>query len=95
MSLSTEQLKELENLAYNLIEVPIMAVILECDELTLTDDLRNPCTEEYKAYYRGYGRQLLELRESIIRSAKNGSNPAQEQLMRIMQRFEAQKPKTV
>lgn len=95
MNLTTEQLSELENLAYKLIEIPLMAVILEVDELTLRDALRVPESSEYKAYYKGYGKQLLELRESIIRSAKNGSNPAQEQLMRIMQRFEADKPKMI
>lgn len=39
---------------------------------------------EDMAYYRGYIRQKMEVQRSIIKAAQNGSNPALEQLLRML-----------
>ena len=36
------------------------------------------------AFYRGHLRQTVELRESLIKSAVNGSNPAQQELIKFI-----------
>ncbi len=89
MNLKTELLKALEDFAYNLIPIHVMAIMLEVDELDLRTAIEQADTEEHKAYYKGYGRMLLETRQSIIRSAQNGSNPAQIALLGFIRQFEA------
>ena len=36
-----------------------------------------------KMAYRGHLRQMVEVREAIIKSAVNGSNPAQQELIKF------------
>lgn len=93
MNLTTEQLNELEDMAYKLIDLSVMAVVLEVAELDLDAAIRDKSSEEYKAYYKGFGRQLIEQRASLIRSASNGSNPAQEALAKITESFVNSMPK--
>lgn len=88
MNLSKEQLDALQDFAYNLIPVSVMAIMMEVDELDLRAAIDTVGTPERNAYYRGYGRMLLELRKSIIRSAQNGSNPAQTELLQFLREFE-------
>lgn len=92
MSLSKEQLEELENLAYKLVPIQIMAVILEVDELSFREELALKGSDAYNAYFRGYGKLLVEQRESIIRAAKNGSTPAQEMVAKMITAFDNELP---
>lgn len=41
-------------------------------------------TPLYRAYYRGFIRQKMEVQRSIIKAAQNGSNPALEQLLKML-----------
>ena len=91
MSLSKEQLKALEDFAYNLIPIDFMAIMMEVDELDLREAINDRKSEEHNAYYKGYGRMMLETRKSIIRSAQNGSNPAQTALLQFMREFQNDK----
>jgi len=89
MNLSKEQIEALEDFSYNLIPINIMAVMLEVDAYDLRQTIETAGSEAHKAYYRGYGRMLLETRKSIIHSAQNGSNPAQMALLDFLRQFRA------
>lgn len=83
MNLTEEQLKEVENAAYLLIPPGWVAISLEVDEQEFWTELRTLNTPINKAYNTGYLRQLTETRAAIIKSAHNGSNPAQMEVMRF------------
>ena len=98
MSLNKEQINcfdraELEDLAYNLVPIETMAVILEVDEMTLRNAIAEVGSDAWKAFHRGYGKQLVEQRKALIKAAKNGSNPAQEALAKITAQFTNDIPK--
>ena len=46
--------------------------------------LFSPGTDVHKAFYKGYLRQLGELRTDTIKAARNGSNPAQMELLKCI-----------
>ena len=84
MNLSTEQLKAIEDLAYRLISPEMVAISLELDELDFIHAIRTPGSSARNAYYKGYLQQTVEVREGIIKTAKNGSNPAQVELLKFL-----------
>lgn len=84
MNLTQEQLKAVEDLAYRLVTPQLVALNIEVDEVDFVHEVRIPGTEVHKAYYKGYIRQTIEIREGIIKAAKNGSNPAQSELLRFI-----------
>lgn len=92
MNFSKEQLEAIEEMAYLLISTDVMAINLEVDELSLKEAISEIGSDAYKAYMRGYGRQLIELRQSVVKAALNGSNPAQQQLQSLMTEFESKMP---
>lgn len=88
MSLTKQQIDALEDFAYNLIPIYIIAAMMEVDELELRETIEDYSSEARRAFYKGYGRMLLETRKGIIRSAQNGSNPAQVELLQFIREFE-------
>lgn len=70
-------------MAYCLIPLPLIAINLEMELHELKDMLNEPSAAR-TAYYRGYIRQKMEVQKSIIQAAQNGSNPALEQLLRML-----------
>ena len=74
-----------EEMSYRLMSPFLIAINLEMDENDFLDELRTPGTDIRQAFYRGYIRQTMELRESIIKAAQNGSNPAQQELIKFIQ----------
>ncbi len=90
MNLNTEQLKAIEDLAYRLVAPSLIAINIEVDEFDFLYDLRTPCTKARQAFYRGYMRQLVETREALIKTAHNGSNPAQMELIRFIRELNNQ-----
>lgn len=58
-------------------------VNLEVDELEFDECVKTPGTDARKAFYRGFIKQQSELREALIKSAMNGSNPAQQELLKL------------
>lgn len=70
-------------MAYCLIPLPLIAINLEM-ELHELKDMLNESSPARTAYYRGYIRQKMEVQRSIIQAAQNGSNPALEQLLRML-----------
>lgn len=83
INLTEEQSRAVEDMAYCLIPLPLIAVNLEIEEFELKELLREPSPVR-TAYYRGYIRQKMEVQRSIIQAAQNGSNPAIEQLVRML-----------
>lgn len=84
MNLTQQQLSSIEEMAYRLVPPQLVALNIEVDELDFLHHVRIPGTMSHKAYYQGYLRQIVETRESIIKAAKNGSNPAQAELLKFM-----------
>lgn len=70
-------------MAYCLIPLPLIAINLEIEEFELKELLHQPSPVR-TAYYRGYIRQKMEVQRSIIQAAQNGSNPAIEQLIKML-----------
>lgn len=83
ISLTKEQSEALEDMAYCLIPLPLIAINLEIEEFELKELLQQPSPVR-TAYYRGYIRQKMEVQRSIIQAAQNGSNPAIEQLIKML-----------
>ena len=85
MKLTPEQLKAIEDLAYRLIAPDMVAINIGVDEIEFIHAIRTAGTEARNAYYKGYLQQSIEVREGIIKTAKNGSNPAQVELLKFLQ----------
>lgn len=85
MNLSKEQSKALEEMAYLLIPTNLIAINLDIDEIDFKLEIRDPKSPVYKAFYKGIIRQKMELHQSIVQASKNGSNPAQEQIIKMLE----------
>lgn len=83
MHLSAEQLNMIEEMAYRLFPPVMIAINIEADELDFIEAINTPGETARNAYYKGLIRQQMELRDSIIKAAKNGSNPAQQQIISL------------
>lgn len=88
INLNEAQTKSIKDMAYNLIEPYLCAINIEVDEQDFIDDLRTPGTPVRLAYYQGYLSQLTEIRMSLIKSAHNGSNPAQNELLKLLTKIQ-------
>lgn len=88
MNLTKEQREQLEQMGYTLIPPQLAAINLEVDELEFLTELKNTGSEVRQAYYSGYLRQLVETRQAIIKAAHNGSNPAQVELLKLINRMQ-------
>lgn len=84
MNLNEEQLKSVEDLAYRLITLSLIAINIDVDETDFIHEVRTPGTTAREAFYKGYLRQMIETRDALIKSAKNGSNPAQLELLHFI-----------
>lgn len=87
MHLSAEQLEIIEQMGYRLFTSAMVAINIEADEDEFAEEINIPGTDARIAYYRGVIRQEMELREAIIKAAGNGSNPAQEQLLKMLNKI--------
>ena len=84
MKFTADQLAEIESLASYFFSYEEIAIVLDVDADSLTDELTGEDTPGYKAYQRGRLKSKLELRKSILTLAKQGSGPAQSLAMRIL-----------
>ncbi len=84
MHLSEEQLEIIEQMGYRLFTPTMVAINIETDEDEFAEEITIPGTPARIAYYKGVIKQESELREAIIKAAGNGSNPAQEQLIKML-----------
>ncbi len=90
MHLSEEQLNSVEEMAYRLFSPDMIAINIEVDEEDFNQAIETPGSNERKRFYKGLIRHESELRESIMKSARNGSNPAQEQLLKMIKGLKIQ-----
>lgn len=88
MNLTEEQLDEITQMAYHLIEPAFIAINIEADEVEFIQELKTTGSPARTAFYKGYLRQLVETRKAIIRSAQNGSNPSIDLIIRYFQKIE-------
>jgi hypothetical protein len=84
MLLNEEQLEIIEQMGYRLFTPEKVAINIEVEEDEFIQEITIPGTKARIAYYKGIIRQESELREAIIKAAGNGSNPAQEQLIKML-----------
>lgn len=88
MNLTEEQLKEVRQAGLLLMPPSLVAINLEVDEDEFLMDIRSRHTPVHKAYYAGYLEQIAATRAAIIKSARNGSNPAQLEVLKFIQDVE-------
>lgn len=90
MNLSEVQLETIRKAGALLLPPSLVAINLEVDELDFLNEVRNRRSPIHKAYYSGYLEQLSETRAAIIKSARNGSNPAQLEVLKFIQEITRQ-----
>lgn len=64
--------------------IHLIAAALNEDEDVLAMKIREHNTPEHDAYYQGFIRQTIEIKEATIKAAKNGSNPAQAEILKSL-----------
>ena len=77
-------------MAYLLIPIDLIAINLGIENTAFMAEMQDPEFSIYKAYYKGILRQKMELHQSIVQASKNGSNPAQEQIIRMLENITGQ-----
>lgn len=85
MYFNEEQLKNIEEMSYRLfspIEIALALEIKEQDDFI--EEISCAGSNAHRAFYKGYLRQLGELRNDTIKAARNGSNPAQTELLKCI-----------
>lgn len=90
MNLNEEQSEQLEEMAYLLIPIDLIAINFGMDKIEFLTELHDKESAFCKAYYKGILRQKMELHSNIVQAAKNGSHPAQEQIIKMLDQLEGQ-----
>ena len=62
-----------------------IAAFLQYDKLSFVADACIEGSDAYMSYNQGWLKSEIKLRQSIMESAENGSNPAQAIIMKIQQ----------
>ena len=81
MEFTPEQLEEIESMACLFISTDDIAINLGVDPDEFTELISTKIGEGYKAYFKGWMKTEVDLRQSILQSALNGSSPAQQMMM--------------
>ena len=84
MNLTTEQLKAVKEMGNLYLPLNMVAANLEVSELELRVDMMDKDSDAYKAYMAGVGERTTALHDAILRSASNGSNPAQMEALKFL-----------
>lgn len=83
-SVPTDRLSMIREMAYRTIPPSLIAEALGEDAEEFVMLVREHDTPEHTAYYEGYLRQLIELKEATIRAAKGGSDAAIEKIVKSL-----------
>lgn len=86
MYFSKEQLKAIEDLGYALFTPTEIAIAIKVIPDDFKQEIEKGYDEAFFAYQKGLTRQKLELHQSIIKAAHNGSNPAQMEVLKMFNR---------
>lgn len=84
MKLTKDELELLERMGANFFSIEKAAIVLEKEKTALKVALKDKKSEAYQYYYKGLFKSEMELRESIFKLAKRGSNPAQKMALDIL-----------
>lgn len=87
MRLSNEQLKEIGQWAELLFSPKEIATVMELDECDVLREYNDESSVIYKCVQRGKLKTEGEVRKSILQLAKDGSASAQEQAMKIIEKY--------
>lgn len=80
-----DRLKQIESLGEALMEPNEAAAILE--EPDLEAKIAQDGTPEHRAYCKGQLTTVFEVRKNMIEMAKNGSNPAQKEVLNLLKDY--------
>lgn len=86
--MNQDTLDEIKELAQRCIHPRLIAIAVGMDETLFRIELEDPHSEIHKYYYDGFLQAKIQLHESIIKSAGNGSNPAQQELKKYIEQSE-------
>lgn len=76
-------------MAYQLFSPFEIALALETkDQDDFIEEIARSTSDAHRAFYKGYLRQIGELRSCTIKAARNGSNPAQIELLKCITNIE-------
>lgn len=87
MQLDKNKLKEIESWAALLFSPKEIAIIMELDVCDFENDFNDESSEIHLVVMRGKLRSEGEIRKSIITLAKDGSASAQEQAMKLIEKY--------
>ena len=78
-------MSNIETMAYNLLPLSVIAANLEVSELDFRMWMDDHNSDAFRAYMKGFGKQLFETHAAIIKAAANGSNPAQMEVVKMIE----------
>lgn len=84
MTLTTEQLTTLERLGATFFSIKDAAIVLQVDFIHLKKAIADPTSPAHQSYYRGKLTAEMDLRESIMKMAKRGSNPSVKTMLDLL-----------
>lgn len=85
MNLTQEQLDRVRELSELTIAPRLIANVIEVDEMEFLEEINTEGTHARQAFFTGMVTQMCNTRAAIIKSAQNGSNPAQSELLKFIQ----------
>lgn len=88
ITLTTEQIRDLETYASLYLSLDDIAAIFECTKPELKAALSNADSPARRAYNKGRALTEVKLRESIVKNALRGSVPAQTTLLNWIKKKE-------
>ena len=88
MFLTEEQIKEIESMAELFFSLDQIAANAEIDPEDFRDEVQSKTGPVYVAYITGWLKGEIPLRKSIAEAAANGSNPAQQMMITMIQNAE-------
>lgn len=83
--LTEDQIQSIEEMAELFYDFHSCCIAADLDAQDFTEDFYNHHGQFYTAYMRGYLKGDIALRQSIKKSADNGSHPAQTLLLKLQE----------
>ena len=83
--LTEEQIQTIEQMAELFYDFKQCCIAAEVESEDFIEDFNNKTGQFYKSYMMGYLKGDMALRQSIKKSADNGSHPAQQLLLKLQE----------
>lgn len=81
MNFTQEQLEEIENMAVLFLSPEDIAINIGVDPDEFAELINIKTGPGYEAYFKGWIKTEIALRQSILQAALNGSSPAQQMML--------------